>query len=71
MSVDFITSDMSGVTHQINHLNETVNSDRNKNQVLLEQQNEVKEILEKEKENIQKKLIIIIKLRKPVYEMQY
>ena len=71
MSVDFITSDMSGVTHQINHLNETVNSDRNKNQVLLEQQNEVKEILEKKKRIYKKKLIIIIKLRKPVYEMQY
>lgn len=56
MSVDFITSDMSGVTHQINHLNETVNNDRNKNQELLQQQNEVKEILENEKENIQRKL---------------
>ena len=56
MSVDFITSDMSGVIHQINHLNETVNSDQNKNQQLLEQQNEVKQILENEKDNIQKKL---------------
>lgn len=56
MSVDFITTDMSGVSQQINHLNATINDDRSKNQILLEQQNEVKEILDKEKDNIQKKI---------------
>jgi hypothetical protein len=56
MSVEFITNDMQGITQQVDNLNQTVESDKTKNEKLLEQQNKVKDIIEKEKTDIESKI---------------